>query len=110
MTNLHELTDQELDRETRRLAQHERETTAELIRLLIEVESRNLHLALGYSSMFAYCTTALRLSAHAAYSRITGMRAVRRFPNLLDLLAEGALTLSSVGILAPHLTEQTADA
>ena len=79
---------------------------ADLLALLIEVERRSLHLALGYASLFVYCTRALRLSEQAAYSRITAARAAKRFPILLALLTEGELTLSSVGLLAPHLTDE----
>jgi 5-methylcytosine-specific restriction endonuclease McrA len=106
---LQSMTDQALAAEVRRVAAAERQTTAELLALLIEVERRELHLALGYSSLFVYCTRALHFSEQAAYSRITAARAARRFPRILDLLANGALTLSSVGVLAPHLTEDTVE-
>jgi hypothetical protein len=43
-------------------------------------------------------------SEHAAYGRIEAARAARRFPVLLDLLAEGSLHLTAIGLLAPHLT------
>ncbi len=82
---------------------------AELLTLLIEVERRELHLALGYPSMFVYCVRALHLSEQAAYSRITAARASRRCPQLIALLADGALTLSSVKLLAPHLTDDTVE-
>ena len=82
---------------------------AELLALLIEVERRRLHLALGHSSLFVYCVRVLHLSEQAAYSRITGARAARRYPELLPLLAQGALTLSSVERLAPHLTDDTVE-
>lgn len=109
MTNYTQLTDDTLHEETRRAAESERLATSELLRLLIEVERRGLHLALGHSSLFAYCVKSLMLSEQAAYSRITAARAARRYPQLLPLLADGALTLSSVGLLAPHLSEETAD-
>jgi hypothetical protein len=105
-TTLADLADDALIAETRRVAAVERQSTAELLGLLNEVERRRLHLALGHSSLFAYCTRALAMSEHAAYSRITAARASRRFPALVDRLASGALTLSSIGILAPHLTEE----
>ena len=59
--------------------------------------------------MFGYCTRALRFSEQAAYARITAVRAARRFPRLVDELVTGDLTLSSVGLLAPHLTEANAE-
>ena len=82
---------------------------AELLGLLIEVDRRRVHLALGHASLFVYCVRVLHLSEQAAYSRITAARAARRFPQLLPLLAEGALTLSSVERLAPHLTDDTVE-
>jgi hypothetical protein len=96
--------------ETKRVADVERRSMAELLTLLIEVERRGLCERLGYSSLFAYCTKELGLSEQAAYSRITAARTVRRFPAMLPMLEDGALTLSSVGLLAPHLTEENQEA
>jgi hypothetical protein len=70
----------------------------------MEVDSRRLYLGEGCSSLFTYCTRVLHLSEHAAYGRIEAARASRRFPRILELLADGALTLTAVGLLAPHLT------
>jgi hypothetical protein len=60
--------------------------------------------AAGHGSLFSYCTQALCLSEHAAHNRIEAARASRRFPVILDLLASGAVNLSTVRLLAPHLT------
>src|SRR5260221_12981142 len=62
--------------------------------------------AQGYGSLFRYCTQALRLSEDAACNRIEPARACRRFPLILELLASGSLTLTSVRLLAKHLTEE----
>ncbi|MCL6650063.1 MAG: hypothetical protein K6U89_17245 [Chloroflexi bacterium] len=86
------------------LAAREREATVALVAHLAELDARGLHLAAGYASLFSYCTGALHLSEHAAYHRIQAARAVRRFPVILELLASGALTLTTVTLLAPHLT------
>lgn len=45
------------------------------------------------------------MSEAAAYDRITAARALRRFPIIVEELASGALTLTSIRILAPHLTD-----
>ena len=103
------MTDHALVAETKRVAAFERRSTAELLSLLIELERRALHLTLGYSSLFAYCTRALLLSEQAAYSRITAARLARRYPEILQHLEMGTLTLSSVGILAPHLTDENVE-
>ncbi len=63
----------------------------------------------GCSSLFVYCTRVLKLSEHAAYGRIEAARATRRFPRLLDWLERGDLTLTTVCLLAPHLTEANAE-
>ena len=104
-TNPSSLSDRELLTETRRIADHERHTTASLVSLLAEVDVRRLYLAEGYSSMFTFCTAALRLSESAAYARITAARAARRFPAILELLHDGAISLTTVSLLAPHLED-----
>jgi hypothetical protein len=75
-----------------------------LIASLAEFDARRLYLGQGCSSLFTYCTQVLHLSEHAAYGRIEAARAARRFPVLLELLAGGALTVTAIGLLAPHLT------
>jgi hypothetical protein len=54
--------------------------------------------------MFAYCREALLLSEREAYNRIEVARAARRFPIVLELLEDGAVSLTTVRLLAPHLT------
>jgi 5-methylcytosine-specific restriction endonuclease McrA len=90
--------------ETKRLAVCERQATVHLIACLMEVDARRLYLGEGCSSLFTYCTQVLNLSEHAAYGRIEAARAARRFPKILELLADGELTLMAVNLLAPHLT------
>ncbi len=104
--SLSRLSDAELLDEVKRLAAIEREATADLIRSLCEVETRQLHLSIGCSSMFGYCTQVLHLSEHAAYARIAAARAASRFPLVMDLLVEGAITLTTVTLLGRHLTAE----
>jgi len=92
------------------LAGGERESTVELVGHLAELDARKLHLREGYGSLFSYCTDALRLAEHAAYNRIEAARLSRRFPAVLDLLADGSLNLSTVRLLAPHLRPGNFDA
>lgn len=98
------LSDRQLIAETHRLTERERHATADVIAVLMEVQERGLHLSEGYSSMFSYCTQALQFSEHAAYGRIEAARGAKRFPVILDLLAEGALTLTTLDLLKTHLT------
>jgi hypothetical protein len=100
------LSDHALLAEARRFADDERHATARLIALLMELDARRLYLGEGYSSLFAFCTQALRLSEHAAYIRIAAARAARRFPAILDLLCDGSINLTTVTVLAPELTPE----
>ena len=101
----HDLPDHELLSRVKTLAARERAATAELVAHLAELDARKLYLPAGYNSMFAYCCEALSLSEDAAYNRIEVARATRRFPVVLDLLTEGAVTLTAAKLLARHLTE-----
>jgi hypothetical protein len=101
------LSDQDLLARLEGLAGTEREASAELVAHLAALDSRSaLFAAQGYGSLFGYCTQALRLSEDAACNRIEAARACRRFPLILELLASGSLSLTSVRLLGPHLTAE----
>ena len=100
------LSDIDLLAEVKGLAENERLATAQLIAALAELDARRLYLGEGCSSLFTFCTQVLRLSEHAAYGRIEAARAARRFPIILDLLTDGSITLTTVGLLSPHLTPE----
>jgi len=99
------LSDDELLKEVVRLVGGERSATARLIAAIAEIDARRLYLAQGSSSLFVYCTRALHLSEHAAYGRIEAARVARRFPVALEMLTRGDLTLTTVCLLASHLTD-----
>ena len=99
-----QLSDSDVLAEVKVAAGREREATARLIALLVQVDVRRLYLGESCSSLFTYCTQVLHLSEHAAYGRIEAARAARRFPVVLDLLGDGSVTLTAVTLLAPHLT------
>jgi hypothetical protein len=78
---------------------------------LAELDTRSsLYAAHGHGSLFTYCTEVLRFSEDAACNRIYTARACRRFPVILDALASGALSLTSVRMLSPHLTPENHEA
>jgi hypothetical protein len=103
---LQRCSDSELLDELKRLAAREREATVHLIAALMEVEARRLYLAEGCPSLFVYCTQMLHFSDHAAYLRIEAARTTGRFPVVLELLTDGSLTLTTIGLLRAHLTEE----
>src|SRR5687768_13758947 len=101
-----DLPDGELLAEVTRLVTRERQATAELVASLAELDARRLYLGQGCSSLFTYCTLVLHLSEHAAYNRIQVARAARRFPVILDRLADESVHLTAVRLLEPHLTAE----
>jgi hypothetical protein len=93
------------------LAGKEREMSAELVAHLAALDARpSLYAARGCGSLFSYCTQVLRLSEDAACNRIDAARASQRFPMILDLLASGAVSLTTVRLLRPHLTPENHEA
>jgi hypothetical protein len=93
------------------LAGNEREATVELVAHLAELDTRPaLFAAAGHGSLFTYCTEVLRLSEDATCNRIQAARACRDFPVILEALASGAMSLTSVRILRPHLRPENHEA
>ena len=92
--------------ETERLAANVRRATARLIAALAEVDARKLWADSGCSSLFAYCTRVLHFSEQEAYLRIEAARVAQRFPVALGMLDDGELTLTNMGLLKPHLTDE----
>jgi hypothetical protein len=93
------------DRLTERLnaaVREERRLTIEVLRLLLEVERRELFARMGYSSLFNFCIDYLKYSEAAAQRRIVSMRALRDMPELEEKIETGKLSLS---VLA--MTEST---
>jgi hypothetical protein len=105
-----DLSDRQLLDATALAVRRECRTTAELLSLLAELDLRKLYLALGYSSLFTYCTQVLHLSEPAAYSRITAARVARAYPTILTRLSSGDITLSTITLLAGHLADENHEA
>jgi hypothetical protein len=73
---LDHVSDADLLARVRRAVAGERQATAHLIALLIELDARRLYLGQGCSSMFSYCTQVLHLTEHALMA--ASRRRVRR--------------------------------
>jgi hypothetical protein len=94
------LSDQELLSRTSELAARERELLTEILRHLREVERRRLFCELGYRSMFEYAVKELSYSEDQAWRRISAMRLLKELPQIEEKIAQGELTLSTVGVAA----------
>jgi hypothetical protein len=103
--SLTSLTNQQVLTRVKALAAGERQATAALIGALAELDARRLYLGEGFSSLFTYCTQALHLSEHAAYNRIEAARIARKRPVILQMLADGSVTITTIRLLADSLTD-----
>ncbi|NOT34289.1 MAG: hypothetical protein HOP12_08990 [Candidatus Eisenbacteria bacterium] len=107
--SLSHLADRVLLRDLASLVATDRTTTASLLAHLAEVEARQLYRPAAYSSMLAYCVGELRLSEFAALRRIRAARIARKFPVLFPAIADGRIHLTTVLLLATHLTPESVD-
>ncbi|HAM34946.1 MAG TPA: hypothetical protein DEB40_04130 [Elusimicrobia bacterium] len=99
------LGDKELLARLKSLVDEEKRHLVGLLACLDEVDRRKLFAKQGYPSMFAYCVGELRYSEGAAARRIHAARAARSFAEIFSLLADGALSLSAISMLAPYLND-----
>src|SRR5687767_10945905 len=104
LPTLTHLPDADLVARVKALVARDRDTTSEIIAHLAELDTRDVHLREGYTSLFVYCRDALGFSDWEAYARIDVARAARRFPLILGMLADGSVHLTAVRRLGPHLT------
>jgi len=109
MHDAHRLDDHELLALLHTLVAQSNQTEAQLCAVIAEVDARRLYLP-EHTSMFAFCTRQLGLSEAAAENRIAVARAGRRFRRVFEALRSGAIHLSGLRVLVPHLSEDNADA
>jgi hypothetical protein len=106
LTAVSRLSDEALVSAVARMAQGEREASASLIAHLAELWARRLHERAGYASLFTYCVGVLRHSESEAYARMKAAKVARRYPEVLGLLSSGRVSLTTLRLLAPHLTRE----
>jgi hypothetical protein len=98
--------DHELLSRLERLVKADRALSVKLLVHLGEVEARKLYLERGFSSMYDYCSTALGMSEAETYLRLLAAKSGKRFPLVLERLADGGLHLTAIKLLHPLLTEE----
>src|SRR4051812_48912640 len=92
------------------LVRRENDSLSDLLAHLAELDERALCIALGYSSLFAYCTEALGFCKSSAGRRVAAARVCREFPEAFARVANGELQLSVLCALRPHLKAANASA
>jgi hypothetical protein len=100
------LPDRDLSMHLDQAVKDERQATTQLVALLMEVDARRLYIQQGCASLFSFCVQALHLAEGTAYLQVEAARAARRFPVILERIADGSLHLATVSLIAPLLTEE----
>lgn len=90
------LSNEALVEELKKLRRIERETSADILLYLSEIDRRQFYRDLGYSSLFSFCREALGYSEGGAQRRILAARALKDNPEIYKLLREGKVSLCSV--------------
>lgn len=90
-----ELTNDELIFAAKAAVQHERESTARVIRHFQEIYARKLHLESGYPNLFEMVTKLFGYCAGSAMRRINVMRLIQEIPDVELKLESGELNLST---------------
>lgn len=102
---LRTLSNAELLSQVEAFAGRERLATIQILHHLNEIERRRLFLGLGHSSLFDYCVRRLKYSPSAAGRRIQAARCIRRHADVLELLRSRELSLATVALIEPIVTE-----
>ncbi len=75
--------------------ENERKLLMEILYALKEVETRKLHLEIGYSDLYTFAMKELGYSAGAAHRRISAMRLIKTLPDVAPKLESGELGLEN---------------
>ena len=106
---LERLSTEDLDRSAVDLVLAEKQNVAFVIAHIAEISRRKADLERAYPNLFVYCLQRLGLSEGSVALRIQVANVARRFPQVLAAIAEGRISLSVAGRLAPHLSEENVE-
>jgi len=96
--NLHKLADDALISKTESLVGEERETLAQVLHHIKEIERRRLFSELGYKSIFEFAVRRLGYSEDQAYRRISAMRLLKELPQIEQQIVSGELSLTNIAL------------
>jgi hypothetical protein len=110
MENLDQLSDAELLERTSALVLTEHGAVGDVVEHLGEIDRRRLYLEHACPSLYAFCVEHFGYTEDAALKRIRVARLALEFPRVLNELRSGAIQLTGLLMLAPHLNETNAEA
>jgi 5-methylcytosine-specific restriction endonuclease McrA len=87
------------------LRKAEHENTVQIIEALVICDRERAYLPLGYSTLWAYLTEGLHYSNAAASRRFKAMKCAAKFPQVIDMLRDHRVSLSSLAKAESLLAE-----
>jgi len=96
--NLQKISDDALISKAESLVGEERETLAQILHHLKEIERRRLFSELGYKSIFDFAVRRLGYSEDQAYRRISAMRLLKELPQIEQQIVSGELSLTNIAL------------
>lgn len=96
MQEIYHLSNHALHLATENLVKQERQISMTIVHHLKEIDRRRLWAEMAYSSLFEYCTKALRFSESQAYRRISALKLIREIPQVEEKIVSGELNLTTI--------------
>ncbi|MEZ4742170.1 MAG: hypothetical protein R3B45_06965 [Bdellovibrionota bacterium] len=109
LAQLKKLTTEALILNCKKVRDNERKSEVALIAFLSELRNRCGFLDYGYNSIFTFCQQELGLEDGPSYLRMQVAKVCQKFPQILEELESGRLSLSSAAKLSPVLTYDNVD-
>jgi hypothetical protein len=88
------------------LNQRERKLKILVLLYLSEIDSRQLYLPMGYSSLFDFCTMHLGYTRATAVRRIRAARTTARYPEALNMLRSGEINITTLSMISDVLDSE----
>jgi hypothetical protein len=108
-TSLDQLSDTELVAHAHRAYRRSRACNAELVRVLMAVHERRLHLKKSHPSLFEFCVKRLGMSNASAHRFSVAARLASQFPDLVGRIERGEIHLSTLVQMRHYLTADNAN-
>lgn len=109
LSSLATLSDPDLLALLHRVYSRSRESNADVIRVLMAVDERRLHLTSAFPSLFEFCVGTLRMSNASAQRFSVAARLAARIPGLVDRIQRGEVHLSALVQMRHYLSETNAE-
>jgi hypothetical protein len=107
--SLKSLSNSQLIVELKVKVENERKLLMEILHALQEVDTRKLHLEMGYPDLYTFAMKELGYSSGAAYRRISAMRLLQSVPEFAPRLESGELALENASQAQSFSGKKTCD-